>query len=582
MVELRDYQEECLAAHWDYFQRSDGNPLFVVPTGGGKSHIIATFLQRSIEAWPKTRAIVITHVKELIEQNHDKYVLHNGAFSSVGIYSAGMRRRDVYDQVIFAGIQSMYQRAEELGSFDLVLVDESHLIPKKGFGRYRQYFDDLKKINPNVRVCGYTATPYRLNGGLLYEGRGRIFTDVAYDVPIERLVKEGYLSNIVAKRPRKGLIDTRSVTTATGDFKKDELEQAALKSDVDAAMREAVEVGAGRKRWLIFACGIKHAEEISACLAGLGVRNRMVIGSTPKDEREAIIAGFKAGDFTALVNVGVLTTGFDAVVDLLIVLRPTQSTGLYVQIYGRGMRIDGSSGMTIGKTDCLALDYGGNVERHGPINKVKPKRAAADGEAPVKVCPTCMTYLSSGALTCPECGHKFPERVSLGGSHERLASELQPLEFGPSKDKGVWVEVSTIHYRLHQKADKPPSMRVDYMCGMRIYSEWICFEHKGFASRAAAIWWNKRSSVVGEIPATVDEALERQYQLKVPSEVKVIPDGKYERVSQFRWEQSAEVDTSAEGSCAKDNRNGDQLQSSESLRPGVNNLGVFSDEDVPF
>lgn len=537
MVELRDYQEDCLAAHWAYFQHAEGNPLFVVPTGGGKSHIIATFLQRSIEAWPKTRAIVLTHVKELIEQNYDKFVLHTGAFSSVGIYSAGMRRRDVYDQVIFAGIQSVYGRAGELGSFDLVLIDEAHLCPKKGLGRYRQYLNALKEINPNVRVCGYTATPYRLDGGFLHKGPGRIFTDIAYEVQIEDLVKNGYLSNIVAKRPRKGLIDTRSVTTATGDFKKDELELAALKSDVDSAMEEAVEVGAGRKRWLVFACGIKHAEVICACLAKLGVSNRMVIGSTPKVEREAIIAGFKTGEFTALVNVGVLTTGFDAVVDLLIVLRPTQSTGLYVQIYGRGMRIDGSSGMTIGKTDCLALDYGGNVERHGPINRVRPKKASNNGEAPVKVCPGCMTYVSSGTLTCPECGHKFPERQAMGGSHERLASELQPLEFGPPKDVGVWLEVSSVYYRLHEKKDKPPSMRVDYMCGMKIVSEWVCFEHDGHARLKAVSWWWQRTPASNKfaVPKTAKDAIERQNELQTPSEVKVIPDGKFERVSQFRW-----------------------------------------------
>jgi DNA repair protein RadD len=550
LIELRDYQTECLAAHWSYFQEHEGNPLFVVPTAGGKSHIIAEFLRLSLAAWPTTRAIVLTHVKELIEQNHDKVVRHMGALAPVGIYSAGIGRRDTDDPILFAGIQSMYQRAEELGWFDLVLVDECHLIPKRGEGRYRTYLDALREINPNVRVLGYTATHYRLDGGYLHKGDGRIFTDVAYEITIERLVKSDppYLSELVAKQPLAGVIDTAGVHTATGDFKKDELEAAAMASEVEAAVDEMIRLATEqqRKYWLVFACGIDHARRVCEALTLRGVTNRLVIGTTKKAEREVIIDGFKRGSFTCLVNVGVLTTGFDApLVDLLGLMRPTQSTGLYVQIMGRGMRLSPETG----KRDCLVLDYGGNVERHGPVNRVKPKKKGNGEAMVVKVCPACQSYVAAACRTCPICGFEFPPPESHE-AHDRTASDLKPMDWDAPKPRRL--DVTSVFYRLHEKVGKPPSLRVDYLCGMRTFSEWICLQHGGYAQTKAERWWlGHTKDHTRPIPGTVLEALERKRELRCPASIDVIKeeaDGKFERVVRCYWpEQSAEIDGGPEG-----------------------------------
>jgi len=535
VVELRPYQEECVAAHWRYLRCDDGNPLFVVPTAGGKSHIIAAFLQRSIESWPSTRAIVLTHVKELIEQNHDKFVQHVGAFAPVGIYSAGIGSRDTHDRVIFAGIQSMYERARELGHFDLALIDEAHLIPKKGEGRYLTYLAALREINPRVRVLGYTATHYRLDGGYLHRGEGRIFTDVAYEIPIERLVREGFLSPLVSKRPNAGIIDTSGIATQNGDFKRDDLETAANRPGaVEAAVEEIVRYGReqNRRAWLLFACGIDHARAIALELARHEISWRFVSGKTPKDEREQAVQDFKASRFTALVNVGVFTTGFDAPnVDLLGFLRPTQSTGLYVQIMGRGMRLSPATG----KKDCLVLDFGGNIERHGPVNRVKPKRESSDGEPPIKVCPACASYVMAGVRTCPDCGFEFSAPESRGPVHERVATDLRPLDMEPAVP--VCVDVDEVYYRRHEGRDgKPPTFRADYMCGMRFFSEFVCLEHGGFALRKAQRWWLEHSSLRGtKIPANVLDALGRIEELRCPLQIEVKRDGKYERVARVRW-----------------------------------------------
>lgn len=523
---LRDYQEECVQAHFDWFARNrEGNPLFVVPTGGGKSLIIAEFIRRTLHAWPKTRFIVLTHVKELIEQNHAEFVSHWGeAFAPAGIYSAGLGQRDTTDRVLFAGIQSVYDRAHTLGSFDLVLVDEAHLVPKSGQGRYRHYLEQLRKINPRVRVCGYTATHFRLDGGYLHKGDGSLFTDVAYEVHVDLLIEQGHLVPLMAKKPGH-VIDTAAVRSGHGDFKLNDLEDVATGDGcVEAAVTEATNIGiaAGRRSWLVFAITVKHAEQIVAALRAQEIDVEAIYGHTPRDERDRLTARFRDGHLTALVNVGVLTTGFNAPrCDLLIVMRPTQSAALYVQMMGRGMRT------FPGKTDCLVLDYGCNVERHGPINKVRPKRAGeGDGAAPVKVCPQCQSIVLLGVDACPDCGFVFPKR-EVAAAHDRQASELAPYD--PDANKPRVYEVDSWFFRRHQKDGRPDSLRVDYFCGTRTLSEWVCLEHPGFAGKKAARWWTGHRGLP-PIPATIDDALQRTEELRAPDAIEVVADGEFDRV----------------------------------------------------
>jgi DNA repair protein RadD len=530
---LRDYQEECVAAHYDYFARNArGHPLFVVPTGGGKSLIIAEFIKRTLDAWPDQRVLVLTHVKELIAQNFEEFCDHVGASPwspgrhVAGIYSAGLRRRDTDQSVLFAGIQSIYRRADELGHFDLVLIDEAHLVPKKGLGRYRSYLEALERINPAVKVCGYTATHYRLDGGYLHIGDGRIFTDVAYEVRLETLVEAGHLVPLVAKAVENP-IDTSSVATSRGDFVLSQLEEAAL-DVVNDAVFEAVMTAAmhDRRHWLFFASGIEHAKAIASCLFDQGIDVATIFGDTPREEREKTVKRFRDGKLTALVNVGVLTTGFNAPrCDLMAVMRPTQSTALYVQIMGRGMRT------FPGKTNCLVLDYGENVMRHGPINKVRPKKHGG-GEAPAKECPECKSIVALGVKQCPECGYLWPWEPPTR-SQTRKAETLAP--FDPNAHKPRVYVVDSVHYREHNKPGKPTSLRVDYQCGMRMISDWVCLEHGGYATRKACDWW-QRNGGAAPIPYTTAEALKRAGELDDPVAIEVVDDGKYERVRRVLFE----------------------------------------------
>ncbi|MCG8557866.1 MAG: DEAD/DEAH box helicase, partial [Proteobacteria bacterium] len=343
----REYQEECVQAHFDWFARnSEGNPLFVVPTGAGKSLVIAEFVRRSLNAWPGCRFLVPTHVKELVQQNYDEFVGHCGDeewfdSATAGIYSAGIGRFDKGCAVVFCNVQSVAHKVSEIGRFDLVLVDEAHMIPKRGEGRYRTLIEDLTEVNPRLRVCGYTATHYRLDGGYLHQGDGRIFTDVAYEVRLEDLVPE-FLSPVATKLPGDGQIDATAVPKSAGDYNLRALGEIAENAQCVAdAVDDVVRRGADRKAWLFFATTVRHAELIAQRLQRKHrIGCDVVLGNMPKGERRAAIEAFRDGRIRALVNVGVLTTGFNAPrCDLLAIMRPTMSAALYVQMIGRGMRL---------------------------------------------------------------------------------------------------------------------------------------------------------------------------------------------------------------------------------------------------
>lgn len=538
MKTLRPYQQAAVDAHWSFWDHgNDGNPLFVVPTGGGKSLIIAEFCKRVLAEYMGTRMIVLTHVKELIQQNYDEFAEHwGGTRCPAGIYSAGIGRRDTSQRLIFGGIQSVEPNREDLGQFDLVLIDEAHLVPMRSIGRYRRYIAWLTAQRPTLRVIGYTATPYRLDGGMLHEGDDRIFSDIAYEIPVELLVTEGHLASLRAKASRHE-IDTKGVKTVGGDYHQGQLEEAVLTGDaVELAVDEMVQIARDemRKSWLVFGVGIDHADRIAAHLRQThGVDVATIFGKTPKDERQETIERFRRGDLTCIVNVGVLTTGFNAPrCDLMAVMRPTQSTSLYVQIMGRGMRT------FEGKTDCLVLDYGNNVRRHGPIDRIEVRKPKAGEEAPpVKTCPNCMEFVPIAIMQCPACGHVFTKVEDERDPHEKRADELSPLSF---MDEPIRKVVDDVGYYLHQKKGSPPSLRVDYFCGLDRYSEWVCLEHEGYARKKAEQWWRKRSG--NDAPHEVIYALCETHTLRRPAEIEVEPDGKYWRIKKIRkWQTETET-----------------------------------------
>jgi DNA repair protein RadD len=500
MLTLRPYQHEAVAAVYEHLRTRDDNPCVVIPTGGGKTPVMATICRDSVVAWGG-RVLIVAHVKELLEQSADKLrvVCPEVKF---GIYSAGLKRRDTQAPVIVAGIQSIYKRACELGPVDLILVDEAHMIPPEGEGMYQQFLAEARVVNPAVRVIGLTATPYRLKSGLICTP-DHFLNDVCYEVGVRELIVQGYLSPLVSKAGINKA-DFDGLHVRAGEFVADEVE--SLMDDdrlVEAACGETVSYAADRKAVLIFASGIKHGEHIVWTLRERhGIECGFVTGETPTRERDAVLNRFRRGELRFLCNVNVLTTGFDAPhIDCVVLLRPTLSPGLYYQMVGRGFRLHP------GKANCLVLDFGGNVVRHGPVDAIRiQERPGGNGAAPAKECPECLSVIAAGYARCPDCGYEFPppERQK----HEAKATEAGILSGQVTDTK---YEVMDISYSVHTKRDAPPdapkSMRVDYRLGLHHWqSEFICVEHDGYARQKAEGWWQRRSP--DPVPDTAERAVE--------------------------------------------------------------------------
>nr|WP_267957687.1 DEAD/DEAH box helicase [Halomonas zhangzhouensis] len=390
---MRPYQHEAVHRVVTHFRNSDEPAVVVLPTGSGKSLVIAELARLA-----RGRVLVLAHVRELVEQNHAKFLAYG---LEADIFSAGLGRKESARQVVFGSVQSVVRNieyfdasAQEQGQFTLLVIDECHRVSPDKDASYRRVIERLRRANPRLKVLGLTATPYRLGQGFIYHRhhhgmvRGDedcFFRDCVFEQPLRLMVKQGYLApprRIDAAVERYDF--SALAPSANGLFREEELNRVtAGNRATPGIVAEIVERAAKRRGVMLFAATVAHAEEVLGYLPA--AEAALITGETPSRERERIIAAFKACELKYLVNVAVLTTGFDAPhVDLIAILRPTESVSLYQQIVGRGLRL------APGKGDCLILDYAGNPwDLYAP--EVGSPRPASDTE-PVQV-------------ECPACGH---------------------------------------------------------------------------------------------------------------------------------------------------------------------------------
>jgi len=401
---LRDYQQQAVDATIRHFRKSNDAAVIVLPTGAGKSLVIAELARLA-----RQRILVLTHVKELVEQNHDKYQqLGASQKKQAGIFSAGLKQKNSQHQVTFASIQSAARNLEHFDhEYSLVIIDECHRINNlssndfsqgndsaaENSSQYAQIIQHLKNKNPALKVFGLTATPYRLGMGWIYEKhhRGfarstepRPFKTCIYELPLRLLIKRGYLTE-----PR--LIDAPIAqydfsglqSNAFGDYNQQEVNQLLVDNErvTKSIIDQVQQLAEQRQGIMIFASTVDHAKEVYGYLPA--DQSALITGATDNQQRDELINAFKQKRIKYLVNVSVLTTGFDAPhVDFIAILRPTQSASLYQQIVGRGLRLSAY------KKDCLIIDYAGSgFDLYAPeVGEKKPNPQAQQVQV---LCPGC-------------------------------------------------------------------------------------------------------------------------------------------------------------------------------------------------
>lgn len=385
-VQLRDYQQDAVRAVVQYFRRMTDPAVVVLPTGAGKSLVIAELARLARGA-----VMVLAHVKELVEQNHQKY--QNYGLEG-RIFAAGLGRKENVGDVIFASVQSVHRNmALFTAPISLLVIDECHRVPDDEHSSYRQVIQHLQQQNPSMKVLGLTATPYRLNEGWLYQYhyRGRMGADAPrffrwciFELPIQLLLSRGYLTPARKLDCAVLSYDFSGLTaTVNGHFRENELDLVIdnAKRVTPQIIEQIQQFAKARQGVMIFAATSRHAHEIFGYLPAS--QTALILSSTSALERAQLIQRFKDKTIKYLVNVAVLTTGFDAPhVDVIAILRPTESVSLYQQIVGRGLRL------AEGKSDCLVLDYAGNpYDLYQPEIGVPPAHSTADQVT--VVCPLC-------------------------------------------------------------------------------------------------------------------------------------------------------------------------------------------------
>jgi DNA repair protein RadD len=536
----RPYQEAALTALHEHMCHRDTNPCIVLPTGSGKSPVMAWAIRRWKEQHPPFRCAVLAHTKELVHQNADK-MSTVWPEADIGVYSAGLRRRDMHNAITFASIDSVFRRATDFDPWDMVFVDEAHRIPARAEGKYRRFIEEAKLNNKGLRVVGMTATPYRMGvGDICHENH--VLQEICYEANVRGLIDQGYLCRLRSKVGQH-TPDVSRVHKRGGEYIPKELQAAVDHGGIVAdAVSELVRIIRVEERQavIVFCVGVEHCKHVSREFARHGIQAPALTGGTHVTVRDRICRDFKRGSLNVLCNVNVLTEGFDATrLDCIALLRPTESKGLYVQMVGRGLRIDER------KEDCLVLDFAGCIERHGPIDAIDA------GANSIEVCPECQEAFSRAVRRCPACGWCIPkEKVEAAAAaeserklHGRKAATHSILSGEPET-----YEVTIVTVTKHLKADKPDSLKIAYRCGLRTFNEWICLDHEGYAGSKAAGWWRRRFGSKADVPS-VSEALQNMFlsqQLtEITRSIQVRKDGRYWKIqgATMKWDTEAEKPT---------------------------------------
>lgn len=567
---LRPYQQDVVHALHPF--EPGKKHLAVVPTGGGKSLIVA---QLAHDAWLLgQRTLIITHVQELVEQNALEITALDPTLD-VGVYCAGLGKREVGKPITVASIQSIYKRLDNWIDIGLVIVDEAHRISAQGGKMYRAVLNAFK----HAYIVGLTATPFRTPTGYLHKGEHAIFDRLAAEVSYEVLVADGWLAPIV-DRGSDLAYNTDKIHVKAGEFVQAELDGLVDYPKTKRIVEQALARSADRRFKLCFAINLRHCGIIQQVLTELGKTAIILHGGMTRDERKEARDLFELGLIDVAINCNIWGTGYNfRNLDCIWLLRPTESVGFFIQIVGRLTRTSEF------KTDGLLLDYGGNVSRHGHFSKPEVHERRKSGAT--KSCNACGETNSVMVRYCLACSAKFNEMFKdcpeCGDEADRMAQTCPQCHYGwPVSEKKLdekgdtilpngaqWVNVIDWNCYVHKKEGSPyKSFVIRYKTvDNGTIQEYVFPEHPSTKAKFAQWWKVHTNGKFQTPPQSASEAYARRNQLACPGKIEVCRSGKFYAffgrdfgigVSQLRakpaYKQAAHLNSRGNGAALLRNR----------------------------
>lgn len=506
---LRPYQIEATQQAIENL-RGGHNPVLQLATGTGKSVIIANLAEHV--AANGGRALILTHVQQLVAQNAATYNRFTGKIPAIVCASLG--RKDVSGEVTFGTIQSVAGAARAMSEPDLIIIDEAHRVPHN-LGEPSQY-DSILRRYPRAGRVAMTATPWRMDNGIIYgDGPQFWFDRIAYNYNVPRAVADGWLCPLVGVETEIQL-DVAGVAI-NGDFVQADVEGAQTEAWLNAVAKSAGDLAVNRKHIAVYCPTIKAARKTADIIARItGWTTAALTSDMTDDERVAVFSRFYTGEVRVLCSVDMITTGFDfPALDCIVCLRPTLSSSLWVQIQGRGTRLHP------GKKNCLVLDYAGNLIRLGGVGMYETY------------------YKEAGRMeveAAPRKPHVKKERESLPG-----LTSLRPID--PMTGVGA-IDGAKMLVNVHRVSAAAIKLRT--RTGSQLMVQYVCTTSENArinATKFVSTEWDNQDAVdffrsrrlAIPLPARAESLYWQMKNARKPEQVTVVKRGKYWNVVREHW-----------------------------------------------